>query len=137
MSLRQHRPGAWRAPVFRTALAGAMLASPAAAAQDTSEESAGRIAANSVLVRMEAGTLGFEEAGVKAGEVTFRVENVGDIPHRLTIEGPDTKTGVEDLILPHTAETLTVELKPGTYRLYCPLEDHAEQGMEATLTAAE
>lgn len=118
------------------AAAGLALAAPAAA-QDLKGEPAGRVSADSVMVKLKAWTLGFRKAEVQAGSVTFRVENVGNAPHSLAIEGQGTDKRVEGLILPHQAKTVAFELKPGEYRLYCPVKGHAGKGMEATLKVTE
>jgi uncharacterized cupredoxin-like copper-binding protein len=70
----------------------------------------------------------------KAGMVTFKVTNNGQIGHALEIEGH----GVEqktDTIDPGSSATLTVNLsKTGSYEVYCPVDDHKNKGMKATLT---
>ena len=72
-----------------------------------------------------------------AGSVTFQVHNSGSHEHGFGIEGP----GLERA-LPQTLETgesgqLSVDLAVGTYRAYCPVEDHAERGMELEITVEE
>ena len=67
-----------------------------------------------------------------AGEVTFTVSNDGEETHALEVEG----NGVEeetDSIAAGGSGTLTVDLEPGEYEFYCPIDGHREQGMEGKL----
>jgi uncharacterized cupredoxin-like copper-binding protein len=69
----------------------------------------------------------------KSGEVTFDLKNDGGAPHAIEIEGH----GVEKeskTINGGESTTLKVNLKPGKYEFYCPVDGHRQQGMEGTLT---
>lgn len=71
---------------------------------------------------------------VPAGPVTVTATNAGSIPHALELEGQ----GIEqktDLIQPGSTATLTVNLKPGSYEVYCPVGEtsHKKLGMETQL----
>jgi uncharacterized cupredoxin-like copper-binding protein len=71
----------------------------------------------------------------KSGKVTFDLKNNGAAPHALEIEGH----GVEEetkVINGGQADKLTVNLKPGKYEFYCPVDGHRQQGMEGTLTVS-
>jgi plastocyanin len=75
-----------------------------------------------------------DQVEVASGPVTFEVTNDGEAPHNLEIEGE----GVEE-VLPEDLQggqsgTLEVDLQPGTYEMYCPVGDHADQGMVGELT---
>jgi plastocyanin len=70
---------------------------------------------------------------VSAGTVTFNISNDGAIVHNLEVEGNGVEE-VSDDFQPGQSGKLTVDLDPGTYELYCAIGDHAEQGMEGTLT---
>ena len=72
---------------------------------------------------------------VPAGLVTFEVINDGTTEHDLAIEG--VFDGTNGPLAPGETATVTVDLEPGSYRVYCPVEDHAEQGMELELTVTE
>ena len=71
-----------------------------------------------------------------AGKYTFRVENSGKTNHALEIEGNGQEWETGDL-KPGSASELTVDLTPGTYELYCPVEEkdveHEEKGMKRKL----
>ena len=71
----------------------------------------------------------------KAGSATFEVTNDGKIPHDLEIEG----SGVEKktaTIQPGGNAKLTVDLKPGTYEMYCTIDGHKDLGMEGKVTVS-
>ena len=67
-----------------------------------------------------------------AGKVTFTVTNDGQETHALEVEG----NGVEektDSIAPGDSGTLAVDLQPGEYEFYCPIDGHRAQGMEGKI----
>jgi uncharacterized cupredoxin-like copper-binding protein len=71
---------------------------------------------------------------VKAGTVSFNVSNDGEIVHNLEVEGNGIEEVLEQDLQPGDSGELTVDLEPGTYEWYCPIGDHADQGMEGELT---
>jgi uncharacterized cupredoxin-like copper-binding protein len=74
---------------------------------------------------------------LQAGTLTFHVVNNTDDgeEHSLEIEGNGIEVELESHLQPGEEGTLTVDLAPGTYRFYCPVEDHAEEhGMEIEVT---
>jgi plastocyanin len=101
---------------------------------DTTEAAGGGGASRLTLVADPGGALKFDktELKAKAGEVTIVMENESDVPHAVEVEGngveeeTDTVTGANS--------DLTVELEPGQYKFYCPVGNHAQAGMEGTLT---
>ena len=74
-----------------------------------------------------------QPSAAKSGVVEFRVANRGQITHALEVEGGDIEEETEEIPAGGSA-TLKVDLKPGTYELYCPIGNHKEQGMEGSLT---
>jgi uncharacterized cupredoxin-like copper-binding protein len=69
----------------------------------------------------------------ETGTVTFRVTNNGSIPHALEVDGQGIEEETET-IEPGASSELTVDLsKEGSYELYCPIDDHRDQGMEGEL----
>lgn len=84
-------------------------------------------------VAFEAGDLFYEglPETLPAGAITFEMDNVGNLPHDLTIEELgdrkviDTEGG--------GSGSAVVELEPGEYTLYCSVPGHRSQ-MELTLT---
>jgi uncharacterized cupredoxin-like copper-binding protein len=69
----------------------------------------------------------------KAGKVTFDVSNDGMTVHNLEVEGNGVEE-VTDTLQPGDTGKLTVDLKPGTYEIYCAIDDHKGLGMEGELT---
>lgn len=67
------------------------------------------------------------------GTTLFTVNNEGDTEHSFEIEGPDMEKALDEPLQPGEVTTIEVDLFPGEYRVYCPVGDHAEQGMEMTL----
>jgi uncharacterized cupredoxin-like copper-binding protein len=73
---------------------------------------------------------------LSAGTVTFHVKNVttdGE-EHSFEIEGNGIEEELENHLQPGEEGDLTVTLEAGTYTIYCPVEDHREEGMEDELT---
>lgn len=71
----------------------------------------------------------------QSGSVTIHVVNNGSFGHALEIEGNGVEEETDELGAGDSAD-LTVDLKPGTYEIYCPISDHRDKGMEGTLTVA-
>jgi uncharacterized cupredoxin-like copper-binding protein len=74
---------------------------------------------------------------LKAGTITFHVVNntPDDEEHSFEIEGNGIEEELEHHLKPGEEASLTVDLAPGTYRVYCPVEDHAEEhGMEIQIS---
>jgi uncharacterized cupredoxin-like copper-binding protein len=73
---------------------------------------------------------------LESGSITFHVvNNSDDDEHSIEIEGNGVEVELEPHLQPGEDGTLTVELAPGTYRVYCPVDDHAEEhGMEIEIT---
>ena len=68
----------------------------------------------------------------EGGTITLSIINNGPSSHALEIEG----NGVEEetgTISTGGREKLTVDLKPGTYEMYCPIGDHRSRGMEGSI----
>jgi uncharacterized cupredoxin-like copper-binding protein len=65
---------------------------------------------------------------IPAGRYAFQVQNAGKEDHGFEIEG----NGIEqktDILKRGDAASLDVELKPGTYTVYCPVKGPKEKGM--------
>jgi uncharacterized cupredoxin-like copper-binding protein len=73
-------------------------------------------------------------ASVDAGATTFNVTNTGKDTHGFEIEG----NGIEKALKPRLKKgengSLQVDLKPGTYKVYCPVLGHKMRGMSLNLT---
>jgi uncharacterized cupredoxin-like copper-binding protein len=73
---------------------------------------------------------------VKSGEVSFNMKNDGQVTHSLEIEDvtPGHDQELEGDVSPGQSGTLKVNLAPGKYEFYCPIDDHKEMGMEGEVT---
>jgi uncharacterized cupredoxin-like copper-binding protein len=85
---------------------------------------------------------------LKAGEYTFKAENVGTIMHMLMVEKapvvmekpnqPSEEEGVAiadtGTFPPGQTKSITVTLKPGKYVLFCNVPGHYAAGQHATMT---
>ena len=80
------------------------------------------------------GSLKFDQAelSAKAGKVTFNYNNPSQVPHALEIEGNGVEEETETIT--ESDASVTVDLEPGTYEYYCPVDGHKAAGMEGTLT---
>lgn len=90
--------------------------------------------ATSVTVRLSEWKVDLSAATIPAGVVTFTVHNAGSIPHGIEVEGQGIEKEIE-LIQPGSTDTLTLNLKPGTYAVYCPVgeDSHKKLGMDTQL----
>jgi len=72
---------------------------------------------------------------VAKGKTAFVVHNAGKEKHNFEIagEGIDKKFMVD--LGPDQTKVLHVDVKPGSYKVYCPVGDHEEEGMKLNLTA--
>ena len=66
------------------------------------------------------------------GRVAFNIENGGKEKHAFEIEGNGVHTETPELTAGNST-ALEVDLEPGTYTIYCPVEGHRGKGMEKTL----
>ena len=72
----------------------------------------------------------------RPGTVAFEVKNAGQTVHALEIEGKGIEQKTED-IQPGQSAMLTVQLsQPGTYEMYCPVDDHEDKGMKGVIRIA-
>ena len=67
--------------------------------------------------------------------VTIAVTNDGPTPHNLTVRDAagEVVTGTDDLGVGES-ETISGELEPGDYTIFCSLAGHESLGMSGTLT---
>jgi plastocyanin len=67
------------------------------------------------------------------GSYTFDLANNGHIGHDLVIEGPGVSDEKTPVIAGGKTAELTVDLKSGTYKLYCSVPGHEQAGMKVEL----
>lgn len=90
--------------------------------------------------RVEVGLTEFEinmPDTLPPGPTMFEVTNNGSFVHNLAIEGQGIDELFETDLQPGESQTMEVDLQPGTYQVYCPVGNHAEQGMRLELTVSE
>jgi plastocyanin len=92
-------------------------------------------AAQSVPVTLTEWKLDMKRDTVPAGPVTFRVTNDGSMLHAFHVEGTGVDKETRQISKGESA-SLTLNLKPGTYELYCPMSElsHKKAGMVRKLT---
>lgn len=83
----------------------------------------------------DASALAFDKTDLeaKAGKVTIDFDNPAPIPHNVVIEQDGKELAGFEPIMEGT-ETVSADLKPGTYTFYCSVTGHRQAGMEGTLT---
>ncbi len=69
----------------------------------------------------------------KAGKVSIDFTNSSPVSHNVTIEGAGKQLGATPTFQ-GGSKTLTLNLKPGTYKFFCSVPGHRAAGMEGTLT---
>ena len=73
-------------------------------------------------------------ATVSAGATTFKVTNTGEETHGFEIEGNGIEKALKPRLKKGESGSLQVDLKPGTYEVYCPVLGHKRRGMTLNLT---
>lgn len=71
----------------------------------------------------------------KPGTYVFVAKNTGQVAHALEIEGQGIEKETEN-IQPGQTARLKVDLKRGTYDLYCPVDGHKQRGMDGQIKVA-
>ena len=69
-----------------------------------------------------------------AGPHTFHIANAGKVTHNFAIEGNGLSQKLASDLPRGDTTDLSVDLKPGTYTIYCPVDGHRGKGMQRTLT---
>ena len=75
---------------------------------------------------------------VSAGRDTFTLQNSGQFPHNVHIEGNGVSVDVkaDGPVAVAKASPARSTLAPGTYDVWCPVSNHKDRGMVGTLTVA-
>lgn len=68
-----------------------------------------------------------------AGKSSLLVVNSGKDNHGLVIEGNGVRFGTTEALTRGGSQSVDVDLKPGTYQVYCPVDGHKGKGMSRTL----
>jgi plastocyanin len=101
----------------------------------TPAPSGGGASTNLQLAADESGQLKFDKTTLdaKAGNVTITMDNPAPVPHAIAVEGNGVDKDGKTVGMGGKS-TITVSLKPGTYKFYCPVDGHEAAGMKGTLT---
>jgi uncharacterized cupredoxin-like copper-binding protein len=80
------------------------------------------------------GKLAFDKKtlNAKSGNVTIDFSNSSGIPHAVAVTGNGVNKSGSTIT--SGSNTLAVNLKPGKYTFYCPVDGHRQAGMQGTLT---
>jgi len=70
---------------------------------------------------------------VGAGSRRFKITNSGKEMHNFVIEGPGISRKLNSDLGRGDSIEVTVQLKPGSYTIYCPVDGHRGKGMQRTL----
>ena len=79
--------------------------------------------------------IAFAKTPTAAGSYDFVVKNDGKVPHDFVVSG----NGVNEktpLLNSGDSHTVSVDLKPGTYDVYCSVPGHKQAGMDVKLTVS-
>jgi plastocyanin len=104
-------------------------------AVEKAEEEAPAGASSTLKLSADTSALAFDttELTAKPGKVTIDFTNPSPIAHNVVIEENGKElAGFEPIA--EGEETVSADLKPGTYTFLCTVPGHAEAGMEGTLT---
>lgn len=69
----------------------------------------------------------------KAGKVTIDFSNSAPLSHNVTIESSSGSVVGSTPTFQGGTKTLSLNLKPGTYKFFCSVPGHRQAGMEGTL----
>jgi plastocyanin len=76
---------------------------------------------------------GTKSLSAKAGQVTIDFTNSAPLSHNVTIESSAGKVLGATPTFSGGSKTLSLSLKPGTYKFFCSVPGHRTAGMEGTL----
>jgi uncharacterized cupredoxin-like copper-binding protein len=76
------------------------------------------------------------QTSFKAGSWEFDLKNDGQIQHDLVVKGPGVNDEKTPVINGGQTAKLTVDLKSGTYELYCSVPGHKQAGMDTKITVS-
>jgi uncharacterized cupredoxin-like copper-binding protein len=110
-------------------------ASTPAPAPAPASTSGGGASSNVSLAADPSGALKFDKTALaaKAGNVTITMNNPSPVPHAIAVDGSGVSKSGQTVTMGGKS-TITVSLKAGTYKFFCPVDGHRAAGMEGTLT---
>lgn len=122
---------------IRSLLALAAVMTLAACAAPDTGDSAPAADADALTVTVSDFMIDPSELSVTGSTVTIEVVNDGPTPHNLSVRDADGEVVMATADLSTGgAETITADLAPGDYTIFCSLAGHESLGMSGTLTVA-
>jgi uncharacterized cupredoxin-like copper-binding protein len=103
---------------------------------DKKDTSGGAAASSQLKLTADpGGALKFDKTKLttKSGKTTIVLDNPSSVPHAIEVEGKGVEAEGETVEKGGVSK-VTVDLKPGEYEYYCPVDGHKQAGMEGTLT---
>lgn len=123
--------------LFPALLIGLVACSAPAADEPSTSEAATATARAADALAVSVADFMIDPSDLEAAgpTVTIEVTNDGPTPHNLTIrnDADEVVAATADLSAGES-ETLSAELEPGTYTIFCSLAGHESLGMSGTLT---
>jgi plastocyanin len=114
----------------------AVAASTTSASSTPASSSAGAAGSALSLEANREGQLEYntKSLSAKAGKVTIDFTNRAPLGHNVTVETSAGATVGATPTFQGGSKTLTVDLKPGSYKFFCSVPGHRMAGMEGTIT---
>lgn len=111
-------------------------ASAASTPTTTSTPSAASAAQTLSLEANKEGQLKYNKASLtaNAGKVSIDMTNMSPLSHNVTVESSSGAVLGATPTFDGGSKTLSLDLKPGTYKFFCSVPGHRMAGMEGTLT---
>jgi plastocyanin len=122
-------------PTASTASTAAETTSSTTASTPASESSSGATSDVSLEANPE-GQLEYNTKSLtaKAGKVTVNFKNMSSLMHNVTVESSSGSQVGATPTFSGSTKSVTLNLKPGTYKFFCSVPGHRQAGMEGTLT---
>jgi plastocyanin len=118
--------------------APAAPAAPATTSSSTSTSPSGGAAKGGTLslAANPEGQLKYDKTSLtaKAGSVSLDFTNASSLAHNVTVESSSGAQVGATPTFQGGSKTLSLNLKPGTYKFFCSVPGHRQTGMEGTLT---
>ena len=73
---------------------------------------------------------------LSSGSYTFDLTNKGHVGHDLVFNGPGVSNEKTPVVSPGQTAKLTVDLKSGTYDVYCSVPGHKQAGMDVKVNVS-
>jgi plastocyanin len=89
-----------------------------------------------VLVTAVEWSFSLSRASVPAGKVVLQFVDHGQDEHNLNVSSEGSLSGSLPDTHPDEMRQLTLNLRPGSYKLFCSLPEHEARGMKATLVVS-